>query len=344
MSTDSPIVWHWTRSRASRRLRWLARVVAKPLMTYWPMTDLGISALGSLNRWMGDRLPEPERAEIERIILGGVHGEVTRPRQPATDELAGGAILYLHGGAFLFGGPPTHRDICAQLAASTGLPVHSMDYRQLPDGPVADSVADAMAAYTALSDSVRDPTRIIVAGDSAGGYLSMKVGEIAALRGIQPPAAVIGFSPLLNIELSAADDPGYFARDAYLPIGQLERLRGRWLGGPDSIEGADSPLDADPALFPPVFLSAADYELLRPGVEKMTRLLHASGAVVETHLWAGQVHAFPAVGEALPEGREIVRLCSDFARRAVRLGQRRDAGSERPAGEQAGRGPAQRTA
>src|SRR5699024_7401199 len=133
---------------------------------------------------------------------------------------------------------------------------YSMDYRQLPEGPVAASVADAMAAYTALLAVVPDPTKIIVAGDSAGGYLSAKVAEIAALRRIQRPAAVIGFSPLLNIELSSADDPGYFDRDAYLPMRQLDKLRGRWLGGPRSIEGAASPVDADPSLFPPTFFSA----------------------------------------------------------------------------------------
>lgn len=325
MSVDMPITWHWTRSSASRRIRTAARVVAKPLMTYWPMTDWGISALDAVNRWAESRLPEPPGAVIEPIMLGGVSGERTTPPEPARDVLTGGAILYLHGGAFLFGGPPTHRGVCMRLAASTGLPVYSMDYRQLPDGAVAASVADAMAAYTALVESVADPSRIVVAGDSAGGYLAMKVAEIAALRGIRRPVAALGFSPLLNIEISGDDDPGYFARDAYLPVRPLEELRERWLGGPGTIEGAASPLDADPALFPPVFLSAAGYELLRPGVEKMTRRLHAAGIRVETHLWHGQIHAFPAMGDVLPEAREIIRLSVDFARRAVRSADARDA-------------------
>lgn len=315
--TTTPITWHWTQSRESTILRRTARVALKPVMTYWPISRRGIAAVNRLDRWGSARLPFPAYADITDASLGGVPCELTTPRTPARDELAGGAVLYLHGGAFLFGGPPTHRALCARLSSQAGVPVYSVEYRQLPDGPVAASVADAIAAYTALLDEVDDPSRIVVAGDSAGGYLAMKVAEIAALRGIRRPAAVFGYSPLLDLDLGA-DDPGYFRRDAYLPTRPLAKLRPMWLAGPDGIEGEPSPVDADPALFPPVFLCAAEYELLRPGVETMTRLLHEAGVPVETHLWVGQVHAFPALGPRLPESREIVRLSLDFARRAVR--------------------------
>ncbi|QDQ99372.1 alpha/beta hydrolase [Tomitella fengzijianii] len=300
----------------AKRIRRLARVAVKPLMTIWPMTERGIDVIERADHWAESRIPYPAGADITDVLLGGVRCERTMPREAATAGLAGGAVLYLHGGAFLFGGPSTHRGVCALLAKTAGVPVYSVEYRQLPAGPVSASVADAVSAYTALLESVADPSRIIVGGDSAGGYLAMKVAEIAALRSIRGPAAVIGYSPLLDLVLGK-NDPGYFRRDAYLPTRPLEKLRERWLDGPAMIEGAQSPVDADPALFPPVFLSAAEYELLRPGVEVMTQRLHDAGVPVETHLWVGQVHAFPAVGPRLPEAREIVRLSVEFARRAV---------------------------
>lgn len=317
MSSDSPITWHWTQSPLSRRLRLGARLGLKPVMNYWPMTDRGVALVGKVNEWVGARLPRPKRIEIEDVELGGVRCELTTPSTPATDDLAGGAILYLHGGAFLFCGPSTHRAICGMLASTAGVPVYSVDYRQLPAGAVAASVADAMSAYTALLDRVADRTRIVVAGDSAGGYLAMKVAELSALRNIARPVAAVGFSPVLNFDF-AREDPGYFRRDAYLPMRPLEKLRERWLSGPDAIEGNPSPMDVDPDVYPPVFMSAAEYEMLRPGVETMTRRLHEAGVTVETHLWVGQVHAFPAVGPVLPEAREIIRLSVDFARRAAR--------------------------
>lgn len=315
-TADPPIIWHWTQSRTARRIRRLARAVVKPVMTYWPITTRGIGTLERANRWAGERIPLPARVDIAADVLGGVRCERTAPPRAATDGLAGGAMLYLHGGAFLFGGPPTHRGVCAMLAAEAGVPVYSVEYRQLPAGAVCASVADAVSAYTALLERADDPSRIVVAGDSAGGYLAMKTAEIAGLRGLQRPAAVLGYSPLLDLDLGR-DDPGYFRRDAYLPLRPLQRLRERWLDGPEAIEGAESPVDADPALLPPVFLSAAEYELLRPGVEEMTRRLHEAGRPVETHLWVGQVHAFPAIGPRLPEARAIVRFSVDFARRAV---------------------------
>ncbi|GAA4819718.1 alpha/beta hydrolase [Tomitella cavernea] len=315
-TATAPFTWHWTQSRMAKRIRRLARVAVKPVMTFWPMTERGIDVIERADHWAESRIPHPAGADITDVLLGGVRCERTTPRTPATDALAGGVVLYLHGGAFLFGGPSTHRGVCALLAKTAGVPVYSVEYRQLPAGPVSASVADAVTAYTALLESVEDPAHVIVGGDSAGGYLAMKVAEIAALRSIRRPAAVFGYSPLLDLVLGE-NDPGYFRRDAYLPTRPLEKLRERWLDGPDTIEGEQSPVDVDPALFPPVFLSAAEYELLRPGVEVMTQRLHDAGIPVETHLWVGQVHAFPAVGARLPEAREIVRLSVEFARRAV---------------------------
>ncbi len=82
----------------------------------------------------------------------------------------------------------------------------SVRYRQLPEGSIGTSVKDAMAAYTALLETAENPNKIVVAGDSAGGYLAMKVAEITALRGITRPAAVVGYSPpLLNVNLEDHD-------------------------------------------------------------------------------------------------------------------------------------------
>ncbi|WP_077043142.1 alpha/beta hydrolase [Rhodococcus sp. MTM3W5.2] len=317
------IVWHWNVSLRARLVFWFARIFIKPLFTVWPMSDRGILALGKLDEW-SDRTPAPKGVIVEPVALGGVRCEkVTHPRR-ATDALQGATILYFHGGGFVFCGLATHRGACGALAARSGVPVISVEYRQLPYGGIGTSLFDAMAAYTALLETCDDPTRIIVAGDSAGGYLAMKVAEICALQGITPPAAVIGYSPLLNVDLES-HDPEFMKRDAYLPMRQVRNLKDRWLAGPDLIVGAQSPVTADPALFPPVFLSAAEYELMRPDVEVMTERLERAGRPVETHLWSGQIHAFPVLGVMLEESKTLIALSIDFARRNVASRERRSA-------------------
>ncbi|WP_068161006.1 alpha/beta hydrolase [Rhodococcus phenolicus] len=316
MRTHGATVWHWSASVKAWFIFWFARIFIKPIMSWWPATDRGISVLSRLDRRIDKLLPRPRGVDIDAVTLGGVPGERIAPPRPATDALAGATVLYFHGGAFVFCGLATHRTVCSLLAAKSGVPVYSVAYRQLPEGSIGTSVMDAMAAYTAILAVAEDPTRVIVAGDSAGGYLAMKVAEIAALRGMTRPAAVIGFSPLLNLNLEA-HDPDYMKRDAYLPMSQLEKLRDKWLDGPDHIEGAQSPVDADPGIFPPVFFSVAEYEITRPDVEIVTEAIEAAGRPVETHIWAGQVHAFPVIGQTLPEARALLDLGIDFARRAV---------------------------
>ena len=216
----------------------------------------------------------------------------------------------------MFCGLATHRSLCAVLAARAGIPVISVEYRQLPYGGIGTSIHDAMAAYTALLGTATDPTKIILAGDSAGGYLAMKVAELAASRGMVTPAPVIGYSPLLNLALEK-HDPDYMRRDAYLPMSQVEALKDRWAGGPEPIAGADSPVEADPRLFPPAFFSVAQYELMRPDVELMTGLLEDAGQAVETHVWSGQIHAYPVLGPVLQEATMTIAFSLDFVRRAL---------------------------
>lgn len=297
-------------------LLWVVRILFKPILSVWPSNDLGIAALGRLS-WVVDRItPRPRVVHITPTELGGVPGERIISPKPADDPLEDATILYFHGGGFVFCGPSTHRQLCVQLALDSGAPVYSMDYRQVPAVPIAGSVQDAMNAYTALLEIADDPTRIVVGGDSAGGYLAVKVAELAARRGIQPPAAVIGYSPLLNLDLDK-HDPAYMAKDAYLPIKALDKLRPRWFAGEEAIEGEMNPVEADPVLFPPLFMCAAEYELTRPDVEIMTERLASAGNTVETHLWRGQIHAWPVLARALPEAMELIRLSTRFARRAV---------------------------
>ncbi|MFX1758670.1 alpha/beta hydrolase [Rhodococcus sp. As11] len=315
MRTDA-VTWHDRSSRVALILLWVVRILFKPILSLWPSNDFGIAVLGRLS-WVVDRItPTPRAVHVTQTELGGVPGERIISPKPVDDPLEDATILYFHGGGFIFCGPSTHRQLCVQLALDSGAPVYSMDYRQVPAVPIAGSVQDAMNAYTALLEVADDPTRIVVGGDSAGGYLAAKVAELAARRGIQRPAAVIGYSPLLNLDLDR-HDPKYMARDAYLPIKALGKIRPRWFAGEEAIEGEMNPVDADPALFPPMFMCAAEYELTRPDVEIMTEHLASAGRSVETHLWRGQIHAWPVLARAIPEAMELIGLSTRFARRVI---------------------------
>ena len=293
-----------------------ARVFFKPLMYWMPLSDRTIRAIRAADG-LSARGPRSRYVEPVRFELGGVPVESMTHRYGPDSDMT---VLYFHGGGFFSGRIETHRRICERLALYTGATVISVDYVQLPDGNVADSVQDAITAYEAVLDMVPAPDKVVVAGDSAGGYLTFKVAELATRRGLTPPAALLTFSPLLSIDPDR-DDKAIVKvtefRDAYLPRHRIATIRQRWLPEDATIEGYASPLLATNYINSPAFFVAAEGEILRPEVEAMALQLAARDINVEIHLWRGMVHAFPVLADAMPESRQSLVLAADFARRAV---------------------------
>jgi triacylglycerol lipase len=312
---DKAVV-HETFSLKARVVQRVTRMVFKPMLLLTPINDRSFAAIRVIDG-LQSRRPRSRFVDFEAYELGGVRVEsMTHAHGPASEM----TLLYLHGGGFFSGSIVTHRRICERLALKTGATVISADYVQLPEGSIADSVQDAITVYDALLAEAPHPDKIVVAGDSAGGYLTMKVAELATRRGLQAPAALIGFSPLLSVDPDREDKAVVRlvrSRDAYLPVKRIAEIRDRWLPDGSSIEGFASPLLAAAYIRSPTFFVAVEDEMLRPEVEAMALLLSERDVEVETHLWRKQVHAFPVLADILPESDMALQLAADFARRAV---------------------------
>lgn len=100
------------------------------------------------------------------------------------------AILYFHGGGWMFGSPATHADISRDLGKATGLTVMSVDYRLAPEYKAPAAIEDGMAALTLCRNA--GFTSLVLAGDSAGGALALAVEREATRRGL-PVAGVCSF-------------------------------------------------------------------------------------------------------------------------------------------------------
>jgi triacylglycerol lipase len=312
---ESAVV-HEKFSLRARVVQRSARLIFKPIMHLVPLSDRTIRAIRATDR-ISARGPRSRYVEPVRFELGGVPVESMTHRYGPTSDMT---VLYFHGGGFFAGGIETHRRVCERLALHTGASVISVQYVQLPEGNVADSVQDAITAYEALLDMLPEPDKVVVAGDSAGGYLTFKVAELATRRGLTPPAALLAFSPLLSLDPDR-DDKAIIKvtefRDAYLPRHRIATIRERWLPEGAVIEGYASPLLATSYISSPTFLVTAEDEILRPEAEAMALQLADRGIDVEIHVWRGMVHAFPVLADAMPESRQAILLAAEFARRAV---------------------------
>ena len=294
--------------RFARFMRWFIR----PIFFYSPLVK-PMLRLAVVLDWGAPLLMRPAPGtQIERVAFDGFHGEWIRPAGASSDRV----ILYLHGGGFFCCGLRTHRGLVARIAAASDAVAFSVGYRQLPSAPLSTSMADALAAYRWLLDQGHKPQDIVIAGDSAGGFLAFDSVLAAMRNGLPAPAAIGALSPLVDLDHEARASYEHTRRDAYVPVHRLKSLKRLLLAGMD-IDPLPSPCDQDLRGLPPVLIIAGSQEALRWDAELMTRRLAEADVPHRLVIWEGQIHVFPAFAGVVPEGREAVNELAAFIREAT---------------------------
>ena len=190
---------------------------------------------------MAELFPLPPEATVEAIDIVGVPAERVSVAGSATDR----TILYLHGGGYCIGSPATHREFAARLARTADATVVVVDYRLAPEHPFPAAVDDATAAYRWLLDQGREPSRIVIAGDSAGGGLT--VAALVALRdqGLALPAAGVCLSPWVDLTGTGDSMRTKAGVDPLIEEPMLADMAAAYLAGTDARTPLASPLYAD---------------------------------------------------------------------------------------------------
>ncbi|MFZ2527822.1 MAG: alpha/beta hydrolase [Rhodococcus sp. (in: high G+C Gram-positive bacteria)] len=228
------------------------------------------------------------------------------------------AILYLHGGAFLCCGPGTHRQLASRISATTGAPVLNVGYRMLPGHPVRHAVEDGVAGLRWLLDQGRPIERIVIAGDSAGGFLAFSVAVESLRRGLGRPAGVVALSPLTDLDPAGKlDHPNsrccsLFPRRAVPALAALIDRVDAARGGGHAPAG--SPVDADLTGMPPALIQTGSHEMTFADAELMARRLGSAGVPCELQIWERQVHVFQAAAALVPEAARAVAEIGAFVR------------------------------
>jgi len=303
---------HRAVSLRSRAVLLGARFGVKPFVSAWmaaPGLPWPTGWVDEAARW----LPRPRHTQIGEIVLPHCRAEWVRAEHSGTAR----AILYFHGGAFLTCGLNTHRALVSCLSRSADAPVLSVGYRMLPRYPISSAVADALDGYRWLCETGYGDGDIVVAGDSAGGYLAFMTALSIPAVGLPKPAGVVAISPLTDIRPDRAGR-GKAARCSVFPP-QAAAVFARYVARAQSritVDGEPGPLASpvaeDVRDLPPVMIHAGADELLRGDAELMTDRLRASGVPCDLHLWQGQVHAFAVAAHATPESRRAIGMIGQF--------------------------------
>ncbi|GAD86073.1 alpha/beta hydrolase [Nocardia asteroides] len=239
----------------------------------------------------------------EAVAEAGVRGEWVRgPRA----ERADAAVLYVHGGGFVAGSAFGYRGVASRLSTATQLPVFTLDYRLAPEHPFPAAPCDVAAAFRWLTSLGYPPGRIVVAGDSAGGFLAAHLAiENAAAGGPQPGALVL-FSPMADLRLAlAAGHPGAH-RDGLLSEQVARRAIAHFTDAPFALR----PLDG--MRLPPLLVHTGATEYFRADAEQLAHTWLATGAPCELRVWPDQMHAFQTLPSVVPESRTAYRAAARF--------------------------------
>lgn len=238
--------------------------------------------------------------------LGGVPTEWTRGNHPAR-----GAILYCHGGGFVMGSSRAYRIMAARLAALTRCDVAVIDYRLAPEHVYPGAPDDAIAAYRALLSRF-DASRIVIAGDSAGGNLALVTLLRARDQGLPLPGGAVLLSPWTDLTGSGGSMRTNAKRDPMLPAQRIDEAA-RLYAPTAQLDHPDvSPLFGDFSGLPPLSVHVGTTEILLDDSQRLVERARQHGVSAELERWHRMPHVFPMFAEFLPEGRQALELIGRF--------------------------------
>ena len=257
---------------------------------------------------LGAAVAMPAGVVTEDVEVAGRPARWYRPDGGDPDRV----VLYLHGGAYVSGSLESHRETCARLSIESAASVLALDYRLAPEHPLPAAIDDASAAWAWLiGEGGFRAGRAAVAGDSAGGGLTMATLIEVRDAGGELPAAAVVLSPWVDV---ACRQPSYTDRAELEPMLQLDFLRNdaaRYVGDADLLDVRANPIDADLAGLPPMLVLVGTDEILYDESIVLHERLLGAGVVAELIVGEDMFHVWPAF-PMLPEAGEAMRAISSF--------------------------------
>src|SRR5437879_6768790 len=253
----------------------------------------------------------PPTGQSSPAHLSGVPGERLEGPSPSNTVL-----LYLHGGGYFGCSAETHRPITAYYALH-GFHVFAPDYRLAPENRFPAAVEDAVAFYRALLSAGYSPQNIVVAGESAGGGLSLSLMLALRAAGVPLPAAAALFSPWTDLAATGDSIRTNTDRCAMFEGAGVAYSARYYLGDTDPRNPLASPLYADLAGLPPLLIHVGADEVLLDDSTRLAERARAAGVSVVVKIWPVVPHAWQLAPHLIPEARQSLRESAAFLRAQV---------------------------
>lgn len=219
-------------------------------------------------------------------------------------------LLYIHGGAYVFGSPLQPQPFGVAVLSESNLNVLTIDYRMVPEHPFPAGLEDGKAAYRYLLEKGFSPENIVVSGDSAGGGLTL--GTMLALRdeGEQLPAAIAVMAPWVDLTLRGDTFVTLKDADRILSSENLSWPAELYVGDESYQNPYISPINGDFENFPPVLIQAGNREVFLSEDAVLAQKMRADGVDVTFEVWECMWHVFQ--NTPIPETQDALSNMAMF--------------------------------
>lgn len=252
----------------------------------------------------------PEGYTLDVIEMEHFTMELFRPAQKQSNRV----VLQLHGGGYVGKMRNIYRSFAGLYSElGHGLSVLTPDYRVAPEEPYPAAFEDAVAAYNWLIQEGWKENEIILAGDSAGGGLTMALCMHLKDEKRPMPAGIVAMSPWTDLTQSGES---YY--ENYLKDPVFGNTRDSLIFNKDYVQDEDptnpyiSPLYGNFEGFPPMLIQVGSYEMLLSDSELVAAKAKHAGVKVRLSIYEGMFHVFQMAMLMIPESKRAWREVGRF--------------------------------
>src|SRR6516165_3810483 len=260
---------------------------------------------------VGSVWPVGEDIALTPVDAGGVPAEWSLA--PGSD--ASRVLMFFHGGGYCSGSILSHRRMVTEAGRAAGMRTLAIGYRLAPEHPFPSALEDARAAWRFVITQGVGAAHVAVAGDSAGGGLSVALINTLRSAGEQFPACAWLVSPWTDLTMSGSTLSSKDAVDPLIHKDYLNELADAYVpGGLDRKDPRVSPLYAELRGFPPTLIQVGSAEPLLADATRLAAALGGADVPVTLEVWPHMIHAWPLWNAHLEPARRALASAGTFLR------------------------------
>jgi monoterpene epsilon-lactone hydrolase len=253
----------------------------------------------------------PSKTKVEKVSFNGISAEWICAKEAHEDRV----ILYLHGGGYNIGSLNTHRELAAHISMTSGAKVLLPNYRLAPEHPFPSALEDTTSAYRWLLDTGLTGRNISIAGDSAGGALSIATSISLRDTGEPSPASIACISTWTDLEMSGNSIKTLAKIDPLLNLQLLKIMASNYIGDNDPCSPLISPIYADLRGISPLLIHVGSDEMLLDDSTRIAEKAKNAEVDVTLKIYDQMWHAWHLNVRLMPEAKNAIEELGSFIRK-----------------------------